>query len=188
MGTSVSQASPRTGQNWKPVFKCYENERLPVNRIINEVWRASEKEDIPISSFLKSNTIYNCFEAVKNSNNFSEALQKFNQSVLKTKSNSVIAEFAKRVIPIAFQSEQPTAQWTNCFFTEVTNYIVSRDSSGFVGEKYRNKSVNEMIEFKRNISLKVNQLISSESKQIETRAAWNSFVDRAILKLKSNFK
>ena len=187
MGTSVSHGSPRIGQNWKPVFKCYEDERIPENRIINEVWRASENETIPISSYLKSNAIYNCFESVKNSKSFIEALEKYNQSILKTKSNSIIAEFAKRVIPIAFQSQQPSEKWINSFFSEVTNYFVSRDTSGFVGEKYRNKSVNDMIEFKRNINLKVNQLISSESRQIESQADWNSFVDRTITKLKSNF-
>lgn len=185
MGTSISHPSKRT-PNWRPVFKCYENERIPEFRTINEVWRASENEDKPISLQLKSESIYNCYEAVKNSNSIVEAIQKFNQSILKNKNNSIISEFAKRAIPMAFQSSSPTNQWINSFFSEVTNYIVSRDTSGFVGENYRNKNVNELITFKKNISSRVNQILGSDEKGINSHSSWNSYVNSTIEKLKTN--
>lgn len=188
MGTSISQSSPRKSSNWKRVFVCYENNNLPDNRVINEIWRASETSEKginPLSSEMKSQAIYSCYEAVKTSNNFQEALQKFNKTILETKSNSIIAEFAKRVIPSAFQSQNPSEQWTNNFFKEVTNYIISRDASGFVGERYRNKSVSELIEFKKSISNKVEQVIKSEKKEFKSKNDWNSFVDNSISKLKS---
>jgi hypothetical protein len=185
MGTSISQGSPRSGPNWKPVLKCYEDSRIPENRIINEIWRASENEHIPISTQLKSEAIFNCFKAVKDSSNVADALNTFTQAVIDSKNNSIIAEFAKRAIPISFQNKYPADTWPNRFFTEITNYLVSRDSSGFVGANYRNKSVNEMIDFKKTISSKVGQLINSEKKNIVSQASWNSFVDRVIKKLKT---
>lgn len=188
MGTSVSHSSPRKSSSWKRVFICYENNNIPENRIVNEVWRASEtsdKESSPLSTEMKSKAIYSCYEAVKSSNNFQDALQKFNSIILETKNNSIIAEFAKRVIPIAFQSTNPSEQWANNFFKEITNYVISRDTSGFVGNNYRNKSVKELIEFKKNISNKVSQIISAETKEFKSQTDWNSFVDNSISKLKT---
>lgn len=185
MGTSISQPSKRT-PNWRPVFKCYENEKIPEKRTINEVWRASENEEKPISLHLKSESIYNCFEAVKNSTSTGEALQKFNQSILKNKNNSIISEFAKRAIPSAFLSNDPSSQWINSFFTEVTNYIVSRDTSGFVGDKYRNKNVNELLNFKKSINARVNQILRSNDTKIDSHSSWSSFVDTSVNKLKTN--
>ena len=185
MGTSISQPSKRT-PNWRPVFKCYENEKIPEYRAINEVWRASENDEIPISSHLKSEAVYNCYEAVKNSNSTIEALQKFNHSILKNKNNTIVSEFAKRAIPMAFQSSNPSNQWINSFFGEVTNYIVSRDTSGFVGDKYRNKNVSELINFKKSINSRINQILGGDDRKVNSYSSWNSFVDSSVKKLKTN--
>lgn len=62
---------------------------------------------------------------------------------------------------------------------------MSRDASGFVGENYRNKSVKDLIDFKKTVSDKVNQIIMSEKKNFKSQSDWNSFVDKSISKLKS---
>lgn len=184
MGTSVSHGSPRTS-NWKPLLACYTNDKFSKERVINEVWRASEKEATPISSMMKSDAIFECYTAIGNSKNYREALQKFNDIILNTKQNSIIAEFAKRVIPTAFQSEKPSQQWKKSFFSELTNYVVSRDASGFVGEEFRNKSVTDLIDFKKSISRKVNDIVGADKTKIKNKNDWNSFVDSSIKKLKS---
>ncbi len=184
MGTSVSHGSPRT-TNWKPVLACYANDKFSEKRMINEVWRASENEETPISSIMKSNTIFECYNAVKNSENYREALKKFNDLVLSSKQNSIVAELAKRVIPVAFQSVKPAEQWKNSFFSELTNYIVSRDASGFVGGNNRNKSVTDLIGFKKSIAFKVKEIVSTDKTKIHSKSDWNTFVDSSILKLKS---
>lgn len=184
MGTSVSQASPKTS-NWKPTLACYSKENIADERVIKEVWRASENQEIPISKEMKSDLMFQCFEAVNTSSTFQEAMQKFNNAVASSKQNSIVAEFAKRVIPASFQSESPSEQWKQNVFTEITKYVVSRDASGFVGENYRNKSVNELIEFKARVGKKVGEMISSETRQITSKKDWNSFIDSSISKLKS---
>lgn len=188
MGTSVSQPSPRKSSSWKRVFVCYESNNLPESRVMSEIWRASEtpeREGRPLSSEIKSDTIYSCYQAVKSSKTFQEALQKFNSTIVETKGNSIIAEFAKRSIPSSFQSQSPPIQWTTNFFKEVTNYVISRDASGFVGEHYRNKTVKELIEFKKSIGSKVSQVVGSEKGNFKSKAEWNSFVDNCITKLKT---
>lgn len=184
MGTSVSHGSPRTS-NWKPVLACYSNDKIPKERVINEVWRASEKEATPISSMMKSDSIYECYNAVSNSEGYREALQKFNDIIVNTKQNSIVAEFAKRVIPLAFQSDKPSEHWKNSFFKELTNYVVSRDASGFVGENFRNKSVTDLIAFKKSIGQKVNEIVSADKTKIKNKSDWNAFIDTSISKLKS---
>jgi len=184
MGTSISHGSPRT-TNWKPVLACYIDDKFPKERIISEVWRASEKEATPISEMMKSDTIFRCYNAVIDSENYRDALQKFNDIVLETKQNSIVAEFAKRVIPLAFQSNKPAEQWRISFFSEFTNYVVSRDVSGFVGNGLRNQSVTDLIEFKKSISNKVNQIVSANKAKIKNKRDWNNFIDTSILKLKT---
>lgn len=184
MGTSISHPSSRN-TNWKPVLAGYISKNIPESRIVNEIWRASEKEPVPMSESLKSETIFACFKAVNSSSDFREALNKFTATVRENKSNSMVAEFAKRAIPLSFQSNTPASQWPKHLFSEVTNYIVSRDLSGFVGEAYRNKSIKDVIAFKRNISQKIGDVIEKQPKRIRNKADWDAFVDKCVTNLKS---
>lgn len=183
MGTSVSQPSPRN-TNWRRVFVCHENGSIPESRVVNEVWRASEKESI--STEIKSKVIFDCYKAVRDSVSIQDAFHKFQNSVLETKSNSIVAEFAKRAIPAAFRSRNnPSGQWTNSLFSEITSYIVSRDASGFVGKDFRNATVGSLVEYKKSISATVNKVMSSPPTEIKTIKQWENFVDASIVKLKS---
>ncbi len=184
MGTSISHGSPRNS-NWKPVLATYTDNKIPPERVISEVWRAFENDRIPISSYLKTDLIFSCFNAVKSSNTFIDALRKYNDSVLTSKHNTIIAEFAKRVIPLAFQSKNPLETWKTNLFSELTNYIISRDASGFVGEKFRNKSINDLIEFKDRINHQVTDIVGKQKISIANQEDWNSFIDTTIFKLKS---
>lgn len=185
MGTSISHPSPKS-TNWKPVSVCYTEPTIPEWRVLNEIWRASEKESNPISDMLKSRVAFECYNAVRSSKSFVEALNKFNEVVHESKGNSMIAEFAKRVIPLSFQSKQPGKEWSKNFLSEVTNYIASRDLSGFVGKGYRNKSVRDMLEFKQRISDMAKEIVSRQySGQIESMSDWRKFIDTSVEKLRT---
>lgn len=184
MGTSVSQASPRN-TNWSPVHAGYKSEFVPEERIISEIWRASENQDTPISQSIASAAIYECYSAVSGSENFQEAVQKFNDYITDSKSNSIVAEFAKRAIPAAYQSGKPADAWAARIFSEVTNYVMSRDASGFVGGGNRNKTVTEMISFKKSITNKVSEIVGARVRTIKNQKDWNSFVSESIDRLKS---
>ncbi len=187
MGTSVSQPSPRNSTNWKRVFLCYENDNIPDDRVVNEVWRASEnfREQVPISNEIKSESIYKCYEVVKNSKSFQEAIKNYNDYLVSNKKNSIIAEFAKRVIPMSFQSSNPENNWKSLFFSEVTKYVVSRDAPGFINKENRNKTVSEMMEFKKRISSVVQDKINNIKIEPKSYNEWKSFVDSSINNLKA---
>ena len=187
MGTSVSQPSPRNSTSWKRVFVCYESDKIPEDRVINEVWRASEnfREQIPISNEIKSESIYKCYEVVKDSNSFQEAIKNYNDYLVTNGKNSIIAEFAKRVIPLSYQTAHPENSWKSLFFSEVTKYVVSRDASGFISKDHRNKTVSEMIEFKKRVSSIVQDTISSIKIEPKSHDDWKTFVDNSINNLKA---
>ena len=184
MGTSISHPSPRN-INWKPVHIGYVNKLIPENRIINEIWRAAENSAQNISSEIRSDSIFRCFEIINNSKNFQEAVTKYEDFIKQSRSNSIVVELAKRVIPNAFESKDRTQKWSECFFSEVTRYIVSRDASGFVGGNNRNATVAELIQFKKSISSKVESAIGQMNVNISTKKDWDSFVTNSINHLKS---
>ncbi len=187
MGTSVSQCSPRKSRKWNPVHVCYTNDNIPEGRILTEIWRAADNpsEKVRWSSEMKSDVIYSCFETVRSSSNITEAMKKFKDKILSKKCNSIAAEFAKRSIPAAFQGSNPANEWVNKFFSEVTNYLVSRDISGFVGENYRNKTVSDLDSFKKRINENLNQMLLSQKRDIKSKKEWKAFIDITITKLKS---
>lgn len=184
MGTSVSQASPRNS-NWQRVMTCYKNRSIPEGRVLNEVWRASDNQDTPLSTELKSDTVFSCYKAVESSQSFQEAIAKVNLSIMQAGGNSIAAEFAKRVIPLAFNSAQPAETWRGLLLSEVTKYVVSRDASGFIGEKYRNKTVGELVEFKRNLGERARVTAATVNIPVQTFSDWKKFIDSTVTKLKT---
>lgn len=184
MGTSVSQASPRNA-NWQRVLTCYKNKNIPEGRVLTEVWRASDNQEIPLSNELKSEAVFSCYKAVETSETFQEALTKVNSGLLENGGNSISTELAKRIVPPSFSSPNPVETWRGLLLSEITKYIVSRDASGFVGEKYRNKSVTELVEFKQRIGSLAINTISEVQTPIKNFGDWKKFIDTSVSKLKN---
>lgn len=184
MGTSISHPSPNNN-NWRPVKIGYRNEKIPLERVIKEIWRASENQDKPISKEINSEIIFKCHQLIRQSTNARDALQSFRQELILSKQNSIVAEFAKRAIPAAYLSKDATKQWRSAFFSELTGYIVSRDASGYVGKEYRNKSVTELNSFKNEIRVETSRIIDSIKLEPKNIHEWKSFVETAINSSKS---
>lgn len=183
MGTSVSQQSPRI-PNWNRVFACYKYENIPEDRIINELWRASEHQEISISDFLKSDAAYGCYQAIQSSKDVFEAQIKFQSVLSYSGKNSIITELGKRVIHKSYLSNNPAKEWRSLFFSEVTNYLVSRDASGFVGKNFRNKTVSDMIEFKKRISNTAKSIALKYRKEPKSLNDWKNYIQSTVDKLK----
>lgn len=183
MGTSVSQPSPRV-PNWNRVFACYKNAHIPESRFIKELWSASENQDNSISMYMKSSTVFACYEAISKSNNYEEAQTKINTLMMDKGTNSIVIELGKRVIPLSYHSQEPSKEWRQLFFSEVSKYLISRDASGFVGKGFRNKSVKELINFKEKISSCVKAVASKYDADTNTHKEWIKFIDNTIKSLK----
>jgi hypothetical protein len=186
MGTSISQGSSRTSI-WKPLHACYSNKVISEQNVIKEVWKAADNpnESVRWSSEIKSDIIYKCYESVKNSKSAFEAIKKFNETINKEKNNSIAAELAKRSIQHAYSEKNRTAAWTTKLIKEISNYVISRDTSGFVGEKYRSKTVKELVNFKSSLNKELTRKLSNiETRKIDSKKQWNNFIDKTISNLK----
>lgn len=181
MGTSISHRSPKN-LSWNTVAVAYKHAQIPVERIPSLIWRAA-KGDSLVPDLLSGSAVFVCHQAVKDSPSASEALKRVSRQVKLDKDNSVVAQFARRAIPSAFAGPEPARQWRANLFAELTNYMASRDLSGFLGESYRNKTVNDLRQFKDALRSQIISEIKSLPGDPQTRSDWHSFVTRAIDRL-----
>jgi hypothetical protein len=182
MGTSVSHPSPKT-LGWQAAGTCYRNEAIPFDRAITEVWRAAQKEDSPLVPDLLSKATFICQEAVRSSDNLSLAMKKATTEIFKMKGNSIVTEIARRSIPIAFQTSDKLSGWRSAFFWQVSDYLVSRDISGYVGKEYRNKTVGELSAFKQQIREGVKQTVTSIKDDPKSHKEWTAYSKTVLSKL-----
>jgi len=185
MGTSVSQPSPRT-TNWSPVHAAYRSKDIPEQRVIKEIWRAFDNEPTPISATLKAEVFYDCYKTIGEAQDMRAAIRQFDALLLEKKHNSIIAEFSKRAIPAAFYTDDRMGSWKASLFVQVTDYIISRDISGFVGEGNRNRTIGDVIKFKDLIAESVSIIVRSDQGMINSKRDWNTFVERIVRRLKEN--
>lgn len=179
MGTSLNQPSPNE-TNWKPVLPGYTYENVPVERIIADIWRAVENDPQPLSRAVESEALYLCMEAVGRSDSIPQAIRNVTAAVTASGQNSIAAELAKRAIPTAFKADMPAREWRAALFSELTDYLVSRDVAGYVGPRYRNKSVGELLEFKQEVKTRVRDLVRGIDMETRSPEEWGSFVREAI--------
>lgn len=182
MGTSVSHPSPAT-LGWQAVAACYRNDSVPAERAVNEIWRAAQHESSPIVDDLFSNAVFICQEAVRVSNNPSIAVKKATTEIFAQQGNSVIAEIARRSIPIAFHAPDKLRGWQSTFFEQVTDYLMSRDISGYIGKNYRNKTISELSLFKNTIKKEVKQTILSMKVNPISHKEWIAYSKLILKKL-----
>lgn len=184
MGTSVSSPSP-SDSNWQPSFACYRYSEIPEKRVIPEIWRASENQENKLSEELKSDSIYNCYNLIQESHSPSKAIKEYQKNVFKNRNNSIVAELAKRAIPASYKKENPSNEWKGNLFSQVTNYVISRDASGYVGTNFRNKNIKDLKNFKSEISNQVKKIFKNDTARYTSKQEWDNFIDSSIKKLKN---
>ena len=158
MGTSVSQASPRT-TSWQAVAACYQSDKMSIDRTTVELWRAATTPTGTLEAQIKSEAVFACYQlcqAKLSPENIHHGLSE----VSARYGNSMIVEFAKRATLVATQTSRPAKYWPGLFFKEVAGYLVARDASGYLGPSCRSKTVGGLIALKSAIGEKVAHTVS----------------------------
>lgn len=179
MGTSTSHASPET-LGWKAVHAGYVSSSVPIDRVAQEIWRASLSQPDSITRYLLDTSVFLCYQAVKESESQSEALKAITDALSRTKSNSIITELARRAAVESFLSTSPSQSWAPSLFGQITEYLVSRDLSGFVGRQFRNQNLGDLLEFKSKLRARVKDVIARVQPEPYTMESWRSFVATAL--------
>ena len=171
MGTSVSQPSPKSTP-WRAVNTCYESDSVPLDRTTNEIWQAATSETEEMQSQIVSPAVFACYQVAQQQISIGD-LHTALDDISSRQGNSLIVEYAKRATIVASQSANPAEQWPKQFFKELTTYLVSRDTSGFVGPNSRSKTVSDLIALKQDIGRQVEATVGRLNLAPKTAREWS---------------
>ncbi len=184
MGTSVSHPSPKT-RNWEAAQATYKSDSFPVERVLREIWRAAtNQESGNLSEQLSAPIVNRLREIVGKSGTSIEIASAINREIALSRQNSLGVEIARRAALQCLNAQNKSQTFIERLFAEASNYLVSRDLSGFVGSEFRNKNVADSISFKQAITLAAVQSVKS----VETSSGfnennWREYTGRVIKQL-----
>lgn len=160
MGTSVNQRSPST-PNWQVATTTYMHSDIPINRVINEIWRAASKQpEGDLLEQLSASLVAECMQIVEASNTREEAVYSARRHVAASGQTSLVLDIAIRAVANSFLHEaDKSLAFSQSLFSETGNYLVSRDLPGFVGKIGRVANISEAIEFKESIKNEISETI-----------------------------
>lgn len=184
MGTSKNYASPKTAR-WNAVRGCYKNEKVSEERIVAEIWRAATKENNELQSNLSSEIIFKCDQIIRESKSPQEAFKKYVSELIEMKQSSIVTEFAKRAIVQSYNSDNPSLEWRKNLLGEMTNYFVSRDIPGYLGDQFRLKTIQQMNDFKGAIKKLVISKMESVKIVPTNIKEWSSYIDISLKIIKN---
>ncbi len=152
MGTSVSHPSPKT-RNWAAAQATYKSNDFPVKRVLREIWRAATNQtEGNLSEQLSAPIISRLREIAVKGETPVEVASAVNREIALSRQNSLGVEIARRAALQCLTAENRSQAFNERVFAEASNYLVSRDLSGFVGSEFRNKTVLDSFRFKQSIT------------------------------------
>jgi len=185
MGTSASHPSPST-INWHAVARGYERDDIPVERIAQELWRAAQSEpNANWSALLSSPIIATCFDIAVHGDDPVTAVRSATREIVRTRQSSIAADIAKHAVLRSVGATNRAETFVGTLFSEASNYLVSRDLSSYVGPTFRNQTVAQAIQFKKELSGRVAEVVRQAAPVPSTRdpQAWQAYVHRVAVEL-----
>lgn len=181
MGTSVNQRSPST-PNWEAAFIAYETDILPVDRAVQEIWRAATNQpEGNLGVDLGAPIVAECLRIAERANSREQAVQEARRTVALSGQTSLAADIAQRAVTQSFAKPQDrTAAFAESLFAEAGNYLVSRDLPGYVGPEGRTKTVSEAIRFKNTIRERTAAVVNEVPRPTglsSNASLWRTFVN-----------
>lgn len=182
MGTSSSHPSPRT-LGWQAVQAGYLSDIVPLDRIAQEVWRASREPEGGIHDFLKTPVLYACYSTIRDCPSVTDAVPRVNRLLATSGESSVVTELARRAVVQAYSSTSPAQSWLSRLFGEVTSYLVTRDLSGYIGPTYRNATARDALQFTAALRAQVERSVAEARSAPRSANEWESYVTRVLAHL-----
>ena len=130
MGTSASQASPRSGPSatsWAAVAAGYRSPEVPIDRVVKEIWRAAQSgEEANWRVLLKSAGVRLCFDTASTAESPEQALATATREISRSRQSSIAVDVAKRALVQGFSvSGDVRRGFVEALFGQVTSYLIS---------------------------------------------------------------
>lgn len=185
MGTSVNQLSPRT-RNWEAAQSTYRSEAFPVERVLQEVWRAATNQaEGNLAAQLAAPIISRLRDIVVQGATAAQVANAVNREIAQSRQASLGVEIARRAALQCVEAENPAQTFGERVFAEASNYLVSRDLPGFVGLDFRNRTVADSFQFKQSVADAAARTVRElGTPQATTVEAWREYTRAAVEGLK----
>ncbi len=179
MGTSVNQRSPET-PNWRIVQRAYEDPKIPLERVLQEIWRASTNQpEGDLVGQLTRPIIAQIGEIGASKASPAEVARAVSELVSREKASCLGADIARRAAIQCAGKEDASSAFVVRVIAEATNYLVSRDIPGHISPGKRLATVSDAREFSaRLINEAVAQASSVSASKSDLGATVKTIVDR----------
>lgn len=185
MGTSISQSSPTT-TNWAAVGAAYDNDAVPVERLVQELWRAAQGVDAADwRALLAEPVIAACKDIAIQSETPASAGAGAAREIVRRRASSLAATIAQRAVVQSFAAADRAQGFAQSLFVGVSDYLVSRDLSGRVGATERTRTIADLMHFKAAIRERVAEVVrrAGVPPQLGADEDWRTFVATTIEQL-----
>lgn len=188
MGTSTNQPSPST-PSWHAAQAAYHDSRISTERAVQELWRAAtHRTEGDLVKALASAVIARCGELAATESSRENAVRDASLLVAFSGEASLASDIAQRALIKAFRSPADRlAAFSANLFAEASDYLVSRDLPGFVGQSDHIGTPRQAIEFKAAIRDTVLTTVQRIPRPVAGRLEgdWAAYVRRVAAALKS---
>jgi hypothetical protein len=151
VGTSVNQRSPDT-LNWRAAHAAYEDPSVPPDRVLQEIWRAaSNQPEGDLAAMLGEPIVARLRDIAAQGRTPLEVATAVSREIAQSKQASLAADIARRAAVQAAGTPDPARTYSERVFAEASNYLLSRDLPGYVGEVGRNPTVADSYQFKQSV-------------------------------------
>ena len=171
---------------WRAVQAGYRDPTVGVPRVVRELWRAAQSEvDANWRTLLSAPVIATCLRIAVTADSPARAASLASHEIAQSRQSSLAAEIARRAVVQSFGSADRANRFAEAVFSEASNYLVSRDLSGFVGRNARNRTVGDAIAFKQQIRRHVADVVRGSDLPRAAAGAdqWAQFVGAAVDRL-----
>ena len=187
MGTSVSQGSPST-PNWQAAQATYYGREIPVERTVEELWRAADSQvDENLARDLEAPIMAECLRITLASSTRTEAVRNVTRAVASSDQSSLAAEIARRAAARSFsESGSSAVAFAKAVFADAGDYLASRDLPGFVGISEKVSRVSDLMALKASIRERITEVV--EDVELPEGAnvveGWSDYAARIVDNLK----
>jgi hypothetical protein len=133
------------------VQATYEDQSFPIERVLQEIWRAASDQEANFSAMLAEPIVSRLRDIALKAQSPVEAAAKAGRAIAESKQTSLVADIALRAAVQATSSTNRAQTYSERVFAEASNYLISRDLPGFVGKVGRNSTVADSSQFKASV-------------------------------------
>jgi len=187
MGTSSNHRSPNT-PNWNLTRSVLGNTQVSEDLQSREIWRAAiaDRGDV-LKSDLGMPLLAAACDIAGRATSASEALNRFEQSVLSNHAASLTLDLGKRALARAVATKSGADGFAAELFAETAAYYASRDLPSFVASVGRVNTTTEAIMLKE----KLMNLARKAAQSVPVRtdpAGWKDYISRVLSTLQKERK